>query len=404
MSRWVLLVAAIVGVACTLAVALAQPLSTGDAAELALVAGAGALVMGLIGDGVLYVLRKGSIGSQAVVVAATSLAAVTGGAVAASQRMFVGQDLGALWVVLAASATVGIVAALVLGQRVGRATRSLEAAAQRIGRGDLPANVPSPPTGELSALAGELDTMATHLEEARNRERALESSRRELVSWVSHDLRTPLAGIRAVTEALEDGVVSDPETVARYYRTLREEADTLTVLVDDLFQLSRIQAGTLRLNLERSSIGDLVSDAVSAAEPLARRRGIRLEGRLEERIPELVLAMPEISRVIRNLLENAIRHSPDNSTVRLEAGTGPDHVFVSVTDACGGIPDTDIDRVFQTGFRSATARTPGDGAGLGLAIARGLVEAHKGRIAVVNENGGCCFTFQLPLPNTTMPS
>ncbi len=393
--------AAVGGLACTLAVALAQPLSKADAAELALVAGAGALATGLVGGGVLYVLRKGSIGAQAVVVAATSLAAVTGGAVAASKRMFVNShDLGALWVVLAASATVGIVAALVLGQRVGRASRSLEAAAQRIGRGDLPPNVPSPPTGELAALAGELDAMATRLEEVRTRERALESSRRELVSWVSHDLRTPLAGIRAVTEALEDGLVSDPETVGRYHRTLREEAETLTVLVDDLFQLSRIQAGTLHLNLERSSIGDLVSDAVAAAEPLARRRGISLVGQLEEPMPELVLSMPEISRVIRNLLENAIRHSRPDSTVLLEAGTEPDHVYVSVTDACGGIPEAEIDRVFQTGFRSATARTPGhDGAGLGLAIARGLVEAHKGRIDVVNESGGCRFTFQLSLPS-----
>jgi len=400
MSRWVLLVVAAVGVACTLAVALAQPLSKGDAAELTLIAGAGALAMGLVGGAVLYVVRNRPIGVQAVVVAATSLAAVTGGAIAASKAMFVGQDLGALWVVLAASATVAIVAALVLGQRVGRAGRSLEAAARRIGAGDLPAEVPSPPTGELSALAAELAAMATRLEEARTRERALESSRRELVSWVSHDLRTPLAGIRAVTEALEDGVVSEPETVARYHRTLREEADTLTVLVDDLFQLSRIQAGALRLNLERSSIGDLVSDAVAAAEPMARRRGVSLEGRLEEPIPELVLSMPEISRVIRNLLENAIRHSRADGTVRVEAGAGTDHVYVSVTDDCGGIPEAEIGRVFETGFRSATARTPGhDGAGLGLAIARGLVEAHRGRIAVANENGGCRFTFQLPLPS-----
>ncbi|MDP8975490.1 MAG: HAMP domain-containing histidine kinase [Actinomycetota bacterium] len=401
MSRLVLVLAAAVGVAVTVAVALAQPLSRTEAAELALIAGAGAVAIGLAGAGVLYLLRNGSIGAQAVVVAATSLAAVTGGAVAASKAMFVtGSDLGALWVVLAASATVGIVTALVLGRRVDRASRSLEAAAQRIGSGELPANVPSPPTGELAALAAQLDAMATRLEEARTRERALESSRRELVSWVSHDLRTPLAGIRAVTEALEDGVVSDPETVARYHRTLREEADTLTVLVEDLFQLSRIQAGALRLSLERSSIGDLVSDAVAATEPMARRAGIRLEGRLEEPIPELVLSMPEISRVIRNLLENAIRHSRPGGTVRVEAGTGPGHVFVSVTDTCGGIPLDEIDRVFETGFRGATARTPGhDGAGLGLAIARGLVEAHRGRIGVANQNGGCRFTFHLPVPS-----
>jgi len=245
--------------------------------------------------------------------------------------------------------------------------------------------------------------MSHKLEATRARERALEGSRRELVAWVSHDLRTPLAGIRAIAEALEDRVTTDPGDVARYHRTLRQEADRLAGLVDDLFELSRINAGTLRLELERASLGDLVSDALAAAAPVARAKGVRLEGRLDGQAPEVDLSVPEIARVFRNLLENAIRHTPSEKAVLVEAGVRDGHAEVAVADACGGIPAEDLDRVFDLAFRGEAARTPGDsgGAGLGLAIARGIVEAHHGQIVVENRGEGCRFTVRLPLAQST---
>src|SRR5207249_3130168 len=153
--------------------------------------------------------------------------------------------------------TVGAIVAFLLGSRVSSAGRALGAMARSIGNGAPPHAALRPPTGEFAALARELEEMSHRLEEARARERALDASRRELIAWVSHDLRTPLAGMRAIAEALEDGVIEDPDTAARYYRTLRIETERLAHLVDELFELSVIHAGALRLHMERASLSDL---------------------------------------------------------------------------------------------------------------------------------------------------
>jgi len=228
-------------------------------------------------------------------------------------------------------------------------------------------------------------------------------SRRELVAWVSHDLRTPLAGIHAIAEALEDDVVTDDETVRRYHKTLREEADHLAALVDDLFELSRAQAGVLQLELERVSLGDVVSDALAGARPIAAAKGVELVGRLDGAAPDLRASAPELLRVLRNILENAIRHTPVDGTIVVEAGRSADRAYVSVLDSGGGIADDDLPRIFDVAFRGDPARAKGEGAGLGLAIARSLVEAHRGDVTVRNENGGARFTVLLPLDPAAAP-
>ena len=153
------------------------------------------------------------------------------------------------------------------------------------------------------------------------REQALEGSRRELVAWVSHDLRTPLSAIRALVEALEDGIVDDRPTVARYHTMLRIEAERLSGLVDDLFELSRTQAGVLRLEFESVSLADLVSDALAGASAVAATKGVHLEGHVAGVAPELHASAPEVLRALRNMLENAIRHTPSDGTVVVEAGS-----------------------------------------------------------------------------------
>ncbi|CAN5194477.1 HAMP domain-containing sensor histidine kinase [soil metagenome] len=237
-------------------------------------------------------------------------------------------------------------------------------------------------------------------DEIRDRERALEASRREVVAWISHDLRTPLAGMRAMAEALEDGVVSDPGTVAEYHRRMREETDRMADLVDDLFQLSRINAGALGLSLEQVSLADIVSDAVSAATPIAAAKGVRLVAD-PARLPSVRGSEAELNRVVRNLLVNAIRHTPAEHVVRVHGGSDGAQAWLAVSDACGGIPDGDLGRVFDVAFRGETARTPTAdgvaGGGLGLAIARGLIEAHAGQIAVRNDGEGCRFEVRLPV-------
>jgi len=224
---------------------------------------------------------------------------------------------------------------------------------------------------------------------------------RQLVAWVSHDLRTPLAGMRAMAEALEDGVVSDPATVAEYHGRMRMETDRMASLVEDLFELSRINSGALSLTLTQVALGDVVSDAVAAAEPLARSHGIRLVS-TTKLWPQVTASAPELSRIVANLLLNAIRYTPSDGTVTVTGGSTPPGAWLAVADTCGGIVDTDLPRVFDVAFRghgeTAKARTPGanGGGGLGLAIVRGLVEAHGGQVAVENIAGGCRFTVRLP--------
>ena len=371
--------------------------------ELCALALGAAAPVSVAGAGALYLLRRRSVGVQAAVTVLTAVAAVAAGAWAAASAMFVSaHDLKALGVVLVAAGTAGIATALVLGARLGRASRDLVEVTRRIGAGNGGGGPDRQPISrELAALGRELEDMSAALEQARTRERALEASRRELVAWVSHDLRSPLAAIRAMAEALEDGVVSDPATVNSYHHRLGAEVDRLAGLVDDLFELSRTQAGVLRLHLEMVSLSDLVSDALSGAVPVAEAKGVRLEGNLRGTSPELALSTPEVARALRNLLENAIRHTPADGTVSVEAGVDGEAAYVSVVDACGGIPDPDLERVFDVAFRGEAARTPGGGAGLGLAIARGMVEAHGGEIDVRNEPDGCRFTVRLPLGDGT---
>ena len=396
-----LIIVGVLGVAALTATSIAFNMPAGEALRLAGIAGGSALLVGVGGTIVLYSLRRWALGIQLTVVALASVAAVGAGAMAAAEAMFISRhDLHTLLVILLAAGTVGGMVALLLGSRVSEAGRSLGDAARRIGGGDLGATVAEPPTGEFAALARELDAMARRLDEARAKERALEASRRELTAWVSHDLRTPLAGIRAMAEALEDGVVEDPETAERYYRTLRIETERLAHLVDELFELSVINAGALRLQMERVALGDLVSDAISAAIPSARARGVRVEGQLRGMGPELELSPSKVARVLRNLLDNAIQHTPSDGSVWVEAGLDGGEAYVSVSDECGGIPEPILGRVFDLAFRREAARTPGrdgDHAGLGLAIARGIVEAHQGVISVRNDGRGCRFTLRLPL-------
>ena len=190
--------------------------------------------------------------------------------------------------------------------------------------------------------------------------------------------------------------MDDPETVERYLATIQREADRLAGLVDDLFELSRIQANALRLSFEPIALAELVSDTLADGQVAAERKGVRLRGHVLDDAGVADLSIPEIGRVFRNLLKIAIRHTPSGGTITVEVVGRTEAVEVSVADGCGGIPDGDLDRVFVLAYSGDAARSPGGGAGLGLAIAKGLVEAHRGAITVRNEDRGCRFVVHLP--------
>jgi signal transduction histidine kinase len=301
---------------------------------------------------------RNSIIWHILVVVGVSVLTVLAGIMVVAQAMFIDEhDLRVLFVVVGISGAVRLALGWVLGRRLAAA--------------------------------------AMWADEARAKERAAEANRRDLVAWVSHDLRTPLAGMRAMAEALEDGVVVDPETVAEYHRRIRVETDRMAGLVDDLFELSRITAGALRMSPVRVPLGDVVSDAVASAAPLAAARGITLVAD-ETGWPVVEGSEAELARILANLLRNAIRYTPDDGTVTVTGGRDGDEGWLAVTDTCGGIPEADLPRVFDVAFRGEAARTPGSGGGLGLAIVRGLVEAHRGAVAVSNVDGGCRFVVRLP--------
>lgn len=236
--------------------------------------------------------------------------------------------------------------------------------------------------------------------EAVERERAAEKSRRELLVWLSHDLRTPLAGVIAMTEALDDGVVTASEDVREYAQRIRRETIRLAGMVDDLFEMSRINAGALAFEREALSVASLAAEAETSATASAEAARVRMVDEVPDEV--VLVGSSEIVRVLRNLLGNAIRHTPPGGTVHVSGVADDEWICVRVDDECGGIPDAELAHVFDLAYRGSAARdTPSNGAepvgaGLGLTIALGLVEAHGGTIDVVNHGPGCRFTVRLP--------
>ena len=392
-----------------------------DLLLIVLYAALGAAAVGLAGLLALVALRRRSMAVSLAVLTAVAVGSMLAGTLSVAWAMLLNKhDLGVVTTVCAMAAASATVSALLLGRWVIRGHRALEQAARALGEaGDGGAGAGSGPAGgarppaagggpggggsgfvepvipmpaELASLSRQLADTSARLAVSRERERALESSRRELVAWISHDLRSPLAGLRAMAEALEDGIADDP---ARYHRRMRGEVERLSDMVGDLFELSRIQAGSLNLSRSRMSVYDLVSDAIAGADALAAERGVQLADDGVERVPVEVDGR-EMARVLANLLTNAIHRTPADGTVAVSARGDEDGVVLTVTDTCGGIPADDLPRVFDTGWRGTDARTPPGGAGLGLAIVPGIVEAHQGRASVRNVPGGCRFEVTLP--------
>jgi signal transduction histidine kinase len=364
-----------------------------------------ALVITVVGTVALRALAARSVAVMVTVIVLTSVLTSLAGVGVIAKRMLPGADQRVVLDLMVIAGLAALVVSLFVSRRLTKAGRALSSAVQGVGENGVYIAPTSTLPAELSELSDALSAAHERLAHARARERALEASRRELVAWVSHDLRTPLAGLRAMAEALEDQVVVDPRTVSQYHSQIRREVDRLSAMIDDLFELSRIHAGALRLSCRMVGLEDLVAEVVASAEPVARAKGIRLSGAAVRGMPVYV-DTAEMGRALRNLVTNAIRHTPSDGTVDVLAEVQSGMACVSVSDACGGIPPGDLPRVFDVAFRGESARTPGpqEGAGLGLSIARGIVEAHSGQIAVRNAGPGCQFVIRLPLARPGVPA
>jgi signal transduction histidine kinase len=307
-----------------------------------------------------------------------------GAVLASGWVMFhMGDDVKIL-AVTAVSALTALVAALLVARAIADSIDRVRRASVEFARGNLDARAPEGGPAEVAELAASFNDMGAKLGR-------LFDTRRELVAWASHDLRTPLANMQAMLEALEDGL-GDP---GEYVPVLREQVHTLSLLVDDLFELARIDAGALTLELHRLPVAPVISSSMRGVEAEARSRQVTLAAEVAEDVTAR-FAPEKVERVLMNLLTNALRHTPTDGAVAVRVEPRAGEVRVAVEDTGEGLDAEARERMFERFWRRDPSRSS-RGAGLGLAIARGLVEAQGGRIwAEDREGGGARVCFTLP--------
>jgi len=316
-----------------------------------------------------------------------------------AQMMFASQhDLLLAIVLLVFAGGMAMVLGYFLSSTVTERIHLLKGAAERLAQGDLQTRVPVHGRDEVAALAKTFNQMAEQLQAVDQKQRELESLRRDLIAWVSHDLQTPLTSMRAILEALSDGMVEDPETVKRYLSTAQRDVRSLSSLIDDLFQMAQLDAGGFPLHRAKASLGDLISDTLESFTELAKQGEIRLEGNVDSDVDPVHMDTQSIGRVLNNLIGNALRHTPPMGRVSVWVRRTGQGVDVTVSDTGEGIRAADLPYIFERFYRGEKSRNRGTGgAGLGLAIARGIVQAHGGDIRVESEIGkGTQFTFSIP--------
>jgi signal transduction histidine kinase len=286
--------------------------------------------------------------------------------------------------VTAASALTALVAALLMARSIADSIDHVRTASVELAAGDLDARAPEDGPAEVAQLAASFNEMGDSL-------RRLFDTRRELVAWASHDLRTPLANMQAMLEAVEDGLATQDE----YLPALRDQVRALSQLVDDLFELARIDADALTLELRDLPVEPVVTSSLRGVAAEARLRGVRLEADVRDGLTAR-FAPDKVERVLMNLLTNALRHTPNDGSVAVRVEPRPGEVRVAVEDTGDGLAPGAQERMFERFWKADRSRTS-QGTGLGLAISRGLVEAHGGRIwAEDREEGGARVCFTLP--------
>ena len=286
---------------------------------------------------------------------------------------------------------------------VGRVA-TVAAGIRSLATGDYGVSVPVVGRDEVARLAGDVNVLAQRLRAGKEEREAFERERRELTAAVSHDLRTPLASVRAMVEALDDHVVEDPVEIERYYDTIRREIERLSRMIDDLFDLAQMDSGALRLHRQTLALQDIAAEVVDAMQAQARRRGVGLDFRVRGSPPGISVDGALVERAVANLVRNALAHTPAGGRVEVSVESEDGWIKVGVSDSGDGIDEADLPHIWDRFYRAEKSRKRGpeaaDGAGLGLAIVRGIVEAQSGLVDVCSSpDRGAVFTVQLPGPH-----
>jgi len=321
-----------------------------------------------------------------------------------ARLMFINQhDLILATLLLIFAGGVSIAFGYFISNSITQDLKDLVQGAEKISHGDFATRVAVIGEDEVSQLAHAFNQMAAQLEKATEAERALDEARRNLVAWASHDLRTPLTSLMVMLDALADGIVTDAETVSRYLTQSQNEVNRMSALINDLFELAQLDAGYQDLDFEWIALSDLISDTLESFAARAKNQGVILEGAIQPKIDPIWAAPDKLSRILDNLVNNALRYTPQGSSIFLDASLSGDNILVEVRDTGTGISEKDLPRVFDRFYRGEKSRARSEkngGVGLGLAIVKGLVEAHGGCIFVESKpDVGTRFWFTLPKPS-----
>jgi signal transduction histidine kinase len=316
-----------------------------------------------------------------------------------ARLMFLNQhDLTLAVILLVFAGGIAVAFGLFLSAAVTDKIVALSRGAEAVAQGQFRTRVAVDGRDEVAALARSFNLMAAQLQEADAKKHELDRLRRDLIAWVGHDLRTPLTSVRATVEALADGMVDDPETRARYLRTAKREINALANLIDDLFDMAQLDAGGLKLDRAPNALSDLMSDTIERFRAMAEEKHVTLTGLAAPGSDPAYIDARQISRVLANLVSNAIRYTPAGGRVTLHAYPARTGVVLEVSDTGEGIRAEDLTHIFEQFFRGERSRSRATGgSGLGLAIVKAIVEAHHGEIRVESTVGrGTRFVITLP--------
>jgi signal transduction histidine kinase len=349
--------------------------------------------------------REMRLSQQFSVAAAAALGSVFAATVAAAILMFVsGQDAVMICVITVFAGVVAVRAAQLLGSGVLADVDRVRAGLEAVADGRRDVRMQTTGSDELVQLAAAADAMVARLAAEESRRATAERARRDLVAAASHDLRTPIASLRLMADAIGDNLV-DEQTRRRYHRTMQTNIEALSGLIDDLFELSSLEAGEITWSMKHVQLGELIDETVSAMRPQARAKRVAVRAELHQPLAPARADPEKLQRVLFNLIQNAIRHTPADGSVTVRAEHSPAGVEIQVADTGPGIDTADRARVFEAFYRAGPDKSRGTpGAGLGLAISRSIIEAHGGRIWLENEGPGTQIRFLLPLAETTAPS